>query len=53
MSVHDIEVDGGITGDNCAAFVRAGATIAVSGSYLFSAKDMKVAVSALTKVIPG
>ena len=48
----EIEVDGGITDENCDAFVRAGATIAVSGSYLFSATDMKVALSALTKVSP-
>ncbi len=43
----DIEVDGGITGDNASAFTSAGANILVSGSYLFRAPDRKRAVSLL------
>lgn len=45
----DIEVDGGITGDNAAAFVDAGANILVSGSYLFGAPDRRAAISSLLR----
>lgn len=43
----DIEVDGGITGANAAAFVKAGASILVSGSYIFRSQDRAKAVSTL------
>lgn len=43
----DIEVDGGITGENAGLFVQAGANILVSGNYLFRAPDRKGAVLAL------
>ncbi len=49
----DIEVDGGISGDNAAAFVEAGADILVSGSYLFRAPDRRKAVASLLRRTPA
>lgn len=43
----DIEVDGGVTHENAGLFVSAGATILVSGSYLFKAPDRRSAIIAL------
>jgi ribulose-phosphate 3-epimerase len=40
----ELEVDGGITAETAPAFVEAGATILVSGSYLFGAPDRQDAV---------
>jgi ribulose-phosphate 3-epimerase len=48
----DVEVDGGITGDNAAALIEAGADILVSGSYLFRAPDRRKAVASLTALSP-
>lgn len=45
----EIEIDGGINARTAQAAVRAGADILVSGSYLFSAEDMKNAVDGLKK----
>ena len=42
-----IEVDGGITGDTAPLVKRAGADVLVSGSYLYKAKDMFMAMHTL------
>ncbi len=41
----DIEVDGGISSDNAALVVNAGANVLVSGSALFKAEDIKGEIS--------
>lgn len=43
----EIEVDGGVTAENAALFAEAGATILVSGSYLFKSPDRREALRAL------
>lgn len=43
----NIEVDGGITTQNAAEAVQAGATILVAGSAIYSAQDMKATVQLL------
>lgn len=48
----EIEVDGGITAENAGDFIGAGATVLVSGSYLFKASDRKSALSALLHSTP-
>jgi ribulose-phosphate 3-epimerase len=48
----DIEVDGGITAGNAGLFVSAGATILVSGSYIFGASDRRSAIVALRESTP-
>jgi ribulose-phosphate 3-epimerase len=40
----ELEVDGGISADNCRAIVQAGATILVAGSAIFGAPDPRAAV---------
>ncbi|QHS59488.1 ribulose-phosphate 3-epimerase [Chitinophaga agri] len=42
-----IEVDGGITLDNAATILDAGANVLVAGSFVFSAKDPEAAIKAL------
>lgn len=42
-----IEVDGGVNGLNAGKLDEAGADILVSGSYIFSSKDYKAAISSL------
>jgi ribulose-phosphate 3-epimerase len=42
-----IEVDGGINNKTAPAVIEAGANLLVSGSYLFNAQDMKVAMDSL------
>lgn len=49
----EIEVDGGITPENAPEFVKAGATILVSGSYLFRSSDRRGAVFALREGTPS
>lgn len=44
----DIEVDGGIDGKTAPLVKEAGANVLVSGSYLFGAPDMSVAMKTLT-----
>ena len=43
----DIQVDGGVTGENARMVKDKGATILVSGTYIFKAPDMKLAISSL------
>jgi ribulose-phosphate 3-epimerase len=43
----DIEVDGGIIGENAAACIEAGADVLVSGSFVTGSKNMKAAMAAL------
>ena len=43
----DIEVDGGIKDSTVDAAAKAGANVAVAGSYVFGASDLKAAVSTL------
>ncbi|HHY76560.1 MAG TPA: ribulose-phosphate 3-epimerase [Firmicutes bacterium] len=43
----EIQVDGGVTPETAGLFVKAGATILVSGSYLFKAPDRRTAIIAL------
>ena len=43
----DIEVDGGINSKTANSVIKAGANVLVSGSYLFSAEDMRIAANAL------
>ncbi len=43
----DIEIDGGITLDNCKAAVEAGANILVAGTSVYSSADMKKTISSL------
>jgi len=45
----DIEVDGGINAETGKRCVEAGANILVAGSYIFGAKDRKLAIEALRK----
>ena len=42
-----IEVDGGITGENAAAVIEAGADVLVSGSFVVNGKNKKAAIAAL------
>ena len=43
----DIQVDGGINGENAGLVIRSGGTILAAGTYIFKAKDMKHAVRSL------
>ncbi|HOL11336.1 MAG TPA: ribulose-phosphate 3-epimerase [Bacillota bacterium] len=43
----EIQVDGGITGDNAHEVIKKGADILVSGNYIFSSDDMAAAVYSL------
>ena len=43
----DIEVDGGINGDNVKDVIAAGANVIVAGSYIYKAKDIKGAIDSL------
>lgn len=43
----DLQVDGGITRDNAARVIEAGATILVAGSSVFSSRDYKDAIKSL------
>jgi ribulose-phosphate 3-epimerase len=43
----DIEVDGGVTSENAGLFISSGATILVSGNYLFKAPDRRQAILSL------
>ncbi len=43
----DIEVDGGVTSENAGLFISGGATILVSGNYLFKAPDRREAIISL------
>jgi ribulose-phosphate 3-epimerase len=45
----DIAVDGGITQETARPCAKAGANVFAAGSYLFGAKDMKLAISELRK----
>lgn len=45
----EIEVDGGITGENAAVVRKAGATILVSGSYIFARKEKRDGIESLRK----
>ena len=45
----DIQVDGGINGETASIVKEAGANVLVSGSYLFSAEDMRAAVDSLRR----
>jgi ribulose-phosphate 3-epimerase len=42
-----LEVDGGITSDNAADIVQAGASVLVAGSAIFNSKDYKKAINSL------
>lgn len=46
----DIEVDGGITKETAKLCVDAGATVLVSGTYLFKQPDMKAAIAEMRSV---
>ncbi len=43
----DIEIDGGVTVENCAAIKEAGANVLVAGSTVFKSKDMAATIAAL------
>ncbi len=43
----DIQVDGGVTGENARLLREAGASILVAGSYVFQAEDRREAISCL------
>ena len=43
----EIEVDGGVTVDNCQALVQAGADVLVAGSAVYRAQDIPAAIKAL------
>lgn len=43
----DIEVDGGVTTDNCRALAEAGANVLVAGSAVYKAQDIPTAIKAL------
>ena len=45
----DIEVDGGVTEENCKEIIKAGANVLVAGSAVFKAPDMATAISSLKK----
>jgi ribulose-phosphate 3-epimerase len=47
-----IEIDGGITAQNAAAVVEAGAEILVAGSAIFGAADPAQAVQQMLQVVP-
>lgn len=47
----DIQVDGGITQDNVARCVEAGANVIVAGTSLFHAPDMKIAIKEMRKAV--
>lgn len=47
----DIQVDGGVTPQNAAEVVRAGANILVAGSAIFAAPDIPAAVKALREAV--
>ena len=46
----DIEIDGGVTLENAASIVEAGATVLVAGSSVFHAKDALTAISKLAAI---
>lgn len=46
-----IEVDGGITSENAARLVAAGASMLVVGSYIFENNDIGMAIDSLKKVL--
>ncbi len=43
----DIQMDGGINGDNAKDCINAGANVLVAGTYLFSAQDMEASIAKL------
>lgn len=43
----EIQVDGGINGETARVCERAGATVAVAGSFIYGAKDVKAAIQAV------
>ena len=43
----EIEVDGGVTVDNCQALIQAGADVLVAGSAVYRAQDIPAAIKAL------
>ncbi len=45
----EIQVDGGVNGDNASELIEAGASILVAGSSIFGARDRKTAINALRK----
>jgi ribulose-phosphate 3-epimerase len=45
-----IEIDGGVTLDNAAALVRAGADVLVAGNTVFAANDPMATISALKAI---
>lgn len=45
----DVEIDGGITADNVAEAISAGANVIVAGSAVFKASDRKQAIASLRK----
>ena len=45
-----IEIDGGVTLDNAAALVRAGADVLVAGNTVFAAKDPIAVIAALKAI---
>lgn len=49
LDVH-IEIDGGVTLDNAASIVEAGADVLVAGSTVFNAKDPLATIAALKRV---
>ena len=46
-----IEIDGGVTLDNAAALVKAGADVLVAGNTVFAASDPVAMISQLKKVV--
>ena len=49
LNVH-IEIDGGVTLENAASIVAAGADVLVAGSTVFNSKDPIAAIAALKKL---
>ena len=45
-----IEIDGGVTLDNAASIIAAGADVLVAGNTVFSAADPKAAIAALKQL---
>ena len=45
----DIEIDGGVTLDNCKTIREAGANVLVAGSTVFKSEDMKKTIADLKK----
>jgi ribulose-phosphate 3-epimerase len=45
-----IEIDGGVTSENAAALVAAGADVLVAGSFVFNSSDPTETIAALKEV---